>query len=708
MNTQVADLQLDVKDGLATLTFDRPDSSVNLLTRAVMLRLDELLASVEEAAAAGDVRAVLIRSGKRHTFMAGADIDELASMETAAAATEMARRGDQIFSRLERLTVPTLAAIDGHCVGGGTELVLSCDYRAASDHPSTRIGLPETRLGIMPGLGGTVRLPRLVGLKVALDMILTARLVGAERAYRTGLVDRVYGSEEFDVEVAALAADLARSQKFPARRRRRSVLSRLVDSRLGRPLIKRAARKAVLKRTRGHYPALPAALDATVGGLGMPAEEALNREAETFGRLAVTPESKNLFFVHRVTEDARKRAPAGQPLEVKRAAVVGAGVMGAGIAELFAYQEIPVRVVDIDEDRLSAGLEVARDLLETAGAKTGWSEDELKARTDCLRGGVGFQGFEKVDVVVEAVLERMDVKLDVFSRVEGYVAPAALIATNTSALSISELQEGVEQPDRVCGLHFFNPPHRMPLVEVVRGERTSDEALATAFHVAARLGKTPVLVNDSPGFVVNRVLAAYLTEAGYLLQEGMQVKRLDAVMAQFGMPVGPLRLLDEIGLDVVSEVSRTMEEGFGDRFAPAPVIGAVLETGISGRKGGRGFYLYEDGKAKGVNPDVEAALRDSADDEPAAEPEAEERMVFAMINEAARILDAGVVDTPETVDVAMIMGTGFPPFRGGLLRYADSLGLELVAERLSHYAQSVGSRLDPAPALLERKAFYAA
>jgi 3-hydroxyacyl-CoA dehydrogenase/enoyl-CoA hydratase/3-hydroxybutyryl-CoA epimerase len=706
MNPSAPDLRLDIHDGLATLTFDRPDSKVNLLTRSAMLRLEELLGSIEEAAASGTARALLVRSGKPNTFIAGADIDELGAIKTAEQAIEMARRGDDIFNRLEGLPIPTLTAIDGACAGGGTELILSCDHRIASDSSKTKIGLPETRLGIMPGLGGTVRLPRLVGLQAALDMILSARFVSAEHALRIGLVDKVIPVAEFEDQTAEIAAALARGDS-PLRRRRPSLLRRFIDGPIGRPLVKRMTRKAVLKRTRGHYPAIPAALDAVVDGLAMTAEVALEREAVTFGQLTVTPECKSLIFVYRITEAARKIAPQGKAREVKRAAVVGAGVMGAGIAELFAYQTIPVRVVDIDEERVTAGIARARELLEKARKKSRWTDDELKSRIDCLEGAIEFDGFETTDAVVEAVLERMEVKRDLFAKLEERVTPTALLATNTSALSISRLQEGMSQPGRVCGLHFFNPPYRMPLVEIVRGSKTTNDALATAFQLATRLGKTPVIVRDAPGFVVNRTLAAYLTEAGFLLQEGVPVKRLDRIMTRFGMPVGPLRLLDEIGLDVVSEVSRTMREGFGDRFATAPIMEDVLATGLTGRKSGEGFYVYKNGKARGVSAGIEEICRAVAGDDPPDEREAEERMVFAMINEAARILDGGIVDSPESLDVAMIMGTGFPPFRGGLLRYADAVGLSTVFERLRTFA-ATAERLEPARALLARQAFYVA
>ena len=702
----VPDLSLEIRDGLATIVFDRPDSRVNLLTHAVMMRLDELLASVSEAIVRGEASALAVRSAKPSNFIAGADIDELAELREAAVAAEISRRGQRILRRLERLPVPTLAAIRGTCVGGGLELVLACDYRVASAHPSTRLGLPETRLGILPGLGGTVRLPRLIGLRPALDLILTGRQIRADRALHLGLVDRVIDADRFDDEIDALAADLARGTAPLARRRRPLLARALQDGPPARWIIERLSRKAVMAQTRGHYPAQPTALDVTVGGLALSPERAHEREAEAFGRLAVTPECKNLIAVFKLTEAARKRTPAGEARPVERGAVVGAGVMGAGIAELFAYQAIPVHVVDIDEERVQGGVKRARDLLAKAARRAGWSDEELRTRIACLRGATDYGGFENVDLVVEAVAEVMEIKRKVFTLIEERVAPTAVIATNTSALSVSELQRGLNHPERACGLHFFNPPHRMPLVEVVRGAQTSEQALATAFGLAVRQGKTPVVVNDSPGFVVNRILAAYLTEAGHLLQSGMTIESVDRVMSRFGMPVGPLRLLDEIGLDIVTEVSRTMESAFGERFAPAPIMKAVLGMGVTGRKGGRGIYVYRNSKTRGANPDIARLVQEGTGGPPPDPQEAEERMVLSMVNEAARTLDDGVVGSADAIDVAMVMGTGFPPFRGGTLRYADALGLDRVADRLRHYSESVGGRFVPAPGLVHRKAFY--
>jgi len=706
MNPDAPDLHLEVRDGLAVLTFDRPDSKVNILASPVMLAFESLLSRVEEGVARGDIRTLLIRSGKPDNFMAGADLDELEAFDSAAGTTQISRRGQEIFSKLERLDVPTIAAINGTCVGGALELALACRFRVARDSNVTRLGLPETRLGLCPGLGGTVRLPRLIGLTAALDLILSGRPISAARALRLGLVDAVLGDDTFDEEALSVAARFARGE-HPLKTRRRSALTRFVkDGAIARWVIRRVTHKAVLKRTKGHYPALLEAFDVTVRGLGTSADAALEAEAQAFGRLAVTPECKNLIFVFNLTQAARKARPSGSAKQVQSAAVVGAGLMGAGIAELFAYQSIPVHVVDIDEARVHAGIDRASELLEKAARRAEWSEGDLQVRKNILKGTTLYDQLDKADLVVEAVLEKMNIKETVFRQLEENVSDTSVIATNTSALSVSELQQRMKLPRRACGLHFFNPPHRMPLVEVVRGTETDDDTMATAFATVTRLGKTPVVVKDSPGFVVNRILAVYLTEAGHVLQTGMPIEHVDRIMSSFGMPMGPFRLLDEIGLDVVAEVSETMKRAFGDRFEPAPGVRDVVASGATGRKGGLGFYRYDESKPKGVSPQAREILRRSTQGPAIDATEAEERMVLGMINEAARVLDEDVVDGPAALDVAMIMGAGFPPFRGGLLRYADTLGLDRAAERLRHYAETVDSRFEPAPGLLTRKAFY--
>ena len=701
-------IRLAVEEGVASLVLDRPDSRVNLLTTSAMDRFDGLLSRAEAGVREGDIKALVIRSAKPDNFIAGADINELARLEDPAEAERISRAGQEMFIRLSRLGVPTLAAINGACMGGGLELALHCDHRVASDNPKTRIGLPETRLGILPGLGGTVRLPRLIGLRNALDLILTGKQVRADEARSMGLVDEVIPADGFAAEVDKLIGSLAVGQN-PLASQRPSVLQRLLEhSAPGRAAIRHFAMKGVMARTRGHYPAIPRALQVTIAGLGLSLERAYQEEAKAFGQLAATPVCKNLISVFQLREGARKRRPEGELRPIRRAAVVGAGIMGAGIAELFAYDAIPTKLIDIDEEQLEKGMARARELLEKGADRAGWTPEMLEERLEGLEGGTNYNGLEAADAVVEAVVERLDVKRQVFAELEEKVDPATLIASNTSALSISELQRSSRHPGRICGLHFFNPPHKMPLVEVVRGESTSADGLATGFDLAVRLGKTPVVVEDSPGFVVNRILAAYLTEAGHILEEGMPIRELDKTMTGFGMPMGPLRLLDEVGLDVIASVSETMEKGLGERFKPAALIARVLETGVTGKKGGEGFYVYENGKRKGVNEDIAQLISAVSGDSPPRTSVAEERMVFSMVNEAARTLDDGVVSAAEDIDVAMIMGAGFPPFRGGLLRYADSVGLGRILARLRELAAEHGPRFQPAPGLTQRDAFFSA
>jgi 3-hydroxyacyl-CoA dehydrogenase/enoyl-CoA hydratase/3-hydroxybutyryl-CoA epimerase len=698
VNAGVPDLRYEVRDGIARITFDRPQAKVNVLSVDVLRALAGLLDELQDRIRAGAVAAVVVRSAKPGHFIAGADLDELAAVASAELAAEAAAFGQRTLGRLSRLGVPTLAAINGTCLGGGLELALACTARVAADDDAVQIGFPEVRLGLLPGFGGTTRLPRLLGFSRALDLILTGRSVGARDAFRMGLVDETLPAANFDTWVDRRARDLARGARPWPRPRRRPLGIRVLDgTALGRRLVAQAVRRRVLRETRGHYPAPLRALEVALRGCGMPLERALELEARAVGALLVSPVCKNLLDVFRLTERAKKSRPPAEPRPVRRAAVVGAGVMGAGIAELFAFREIPVRVKDVDEARVADGLRRARRLLERAGRR--WPPHVLERRLEMLAGAVTYDGFASADLVVEAVVERMDVKRAVFAELEARVRPDAVLATNTSALSVSELQTGLRHPERVCGMHFFNPAHRMPLVEIVRGQQTDDVTLATAFATAARLGKTPVVVADAPGFLVNRVLGAYLAEAGRCLQDGAPPERLDAALLAFGMPMGPLRLLDEIGLDIAADAQRTLHAAFGERYAPAPVVEQWFATGRLGRKGGAGFYRYRGDRALGCDPALRALLREATTDRAPDDEEIVERTVLAMVNEAARALEDGVVARPDDVDVAMILGTGFPPFRGGLLRYADTLGCDYVVRRLDALADRLGDRFRPAPLL---------
>ena len=695
-----AALSLEVDgEAVAWLVFDRPGSKVNLLTSVVMSRLDALLAEVEVLARQDRVRALVIRSGKPGSFIAGADVHEIASVRTEEAGYAAARTGQRIFRRVEKLPVPTIAAVDGTCLGGGTELILACGYRLASDRPETRIGLPEIRLGILPGFGGTTRLPRLIGLSQALPMILTGQAVNASKARRIGLVDESVHPSILLSRARAVA--LAGSR--PARRRR-SLAIRLIDETYpGRKLALLRARRSVLEETRGHYPAPLRAIETIQASLGLPLERAFDIEARALGKLIVTDVCRNLIRVFHLMESARKWPYAASARPVDRVAVLGAGVMGGGIAQLLANAKVQVRLKDINNDAIARGLQHARDLFERATRRGRLSRREAQQRMDAIAPTLDYSGFGNVDVVIEAVVERLDIKKAVFRELESRVRTDTVLASNTSSLSITEMQRGLERPANVCGMHFFNPVHRMPLVEIIRGRETSDEALATVFALARSLDKTPVIVNDGPGFLVNRILSPYLNEAGWLLQEGGAVDDLDDALLEFGMPMGPLRLLDEIGLDVARHAAGVLHGALGERLKPAPALAALAGAELLGKKGGRGFYVYDGEEERGLNKEIYARLAPAV---PATRSKIDpdvirRRTVLAMVNEAASTLEDGIAQSPADVDLAMITGTGFPPFRGGLLRYADSVGLPEILHRLEELERSVGDRFQPAKRIRE-------
>jgi 3-hydroxyacyl-CoA dehydrogenase / enoyl-CoA hydratase / 3-hydroxybutyryl-CoA epimerase len=650
---------------------------------------------------------VVIRSGKDGSFIAGADVKEIAAVENAAEAQQGAAQGQHVFLRLDRLPVPTVAAVDGICLGGGTELILSCDARIASDRPETKIGLPEVRLGIIPGWGGTTRLPRVIGLSDALGMILTGTNVSARKAQRIGLIsERMHPGVLYE-RARALALELARGQHLT--RRKKPLVQRALDSTpLGRRIVLRQARRQVLKETQGHYPAPLAALDVVGRSLKLPLADALAVEAEAVGRLAVGDVARNLIHVFNLLEAAKKTGPDATPRSADRVAVLGAGVMGGGIAQLLAYRGIDVRLKDINADALGLGLKHARQMFERLVRRGRLDPRDLERHMDAIAPTLDYSGFSTVDVVIEAVVERMSVKQQVLRETEGNVRAGCVLTSNTSSLSISEMQSVLDRPADFAGMHFFNPVHRMPLVEVIRGEQTSDEALATVVALTRRLDKTPVVVKDGPGFLVNRILAPYLNEAAWLLAEGAAIEKVDRALRRFGMPMGPYRLLDEVGLDVARHAGAVMTEAFGERLQPpAPMI-ALEQTELLGRKGGRGFYRYEDGREKGVNEEIYAKLAGAVPAERVVVDEQQilDRTLLVMVNEAARVLEDGIVATPGEVDLAMITGTGFPPFRGGLLRWADSLGMDTVRRRLQQLEAAHGVRFAPARMIVEQPAFY--
>src|SRR5258706_12612964 len=690
--------------GAVALVFDHPARTINVLDETALTDLNVALVEVEGLKPAG----VILTSGKSGSFIAGADLQAIGAITDRDRVLELIQLAHGAFNRLAALPYRTVAAIDGVCLGGGTELALACDSRIAAQEPRPQTGLPGPLLGIFPGFGGPTRLPRLIGLAGALDLILTGRSLDARRAEKLGLIARaVPGAWLMDYAQQRLA-ELA---KRPARRRgdawrARSLPSWLLDGNpLGRGLALSKARKATLERTAGHYPGPLGALGVLQKAQGKTLEAGLKLEAEAVSDLVIGPVCKNLVRIFLLSERAKKEPVADaaiKPQPVRTMALVGAGVMGGGIAETVSRAGIGVRLRDLNPAALTHALQTPRGLLDERSRRRRGSARDGDAQMAKILPTLDLTGFGVCDFAMEAVVEDLDVKRRVFGELEVRMRPDALLATNTSSLSVGTLAEGLQHPERFCGFHFFNPVHRMPLIEVVRGPRTSDAALVSAVGLPRALGKTPVVVKDAPGFVVNRILMPYLREAMALLEEGYPLAEIDASMRSFGMPMGPFEVLDEVGLDVANKVAAVLSRAFADRMDAAPALDALIAAGRLGRKSGRGFYRHRDGQRL-PDPKVRELLRlKRARQAPSLEI-LSERMVLAMINEAARCLGDGVAADAGPGALAGLLGAGFPPWRGGPLRHADSVGLVKIESRLRALRAERGERFEPC-ALLARLA----
>ncbi len=679
-------IRLDVdEDGVAVVTFDRSGSSVNVFDTATLRALAQIL---DDLADRESLRGVVFQSAKPAVFVAGADLKELAAARNRE---ELVGLGQQTFSKISALPVVTVAAIHGACAGGGLELALACDYRIASRDRETRIGFPEVNLGLIPAWGGSTLLPRLIGLPRALRIILRGDLMPAPKAKKLGLVDTLAPRERL--------FELARKY---VKKGKPSHSSKVFGWALAAPVIGAWARRSVRQKTRGHYPAPFAAVDVVTKSLSRSVPRSLMAERDAILNLADTDACRNLLRIFGLQDRARHR-PAPQAKPVRHTAVVGAGVMGAGIAQWLAARGLDVLLRDVDAPQVALGLQRAERLFSEATRRRLMSSVEARAGMDRIAPADVPVPMPAVDLVIEAAVERMEPKQQIFADLEGRTRPDTVLATNTSALSLAEIGRALTYPQRLVGLHFFNPVHRMQLVEVVRSDLASDAAIDTAVAFVQRIGKLPVVVRDRPGFLVNRILLPYLLEAANLFEGGVRIEALDEGMLDFGLPMGPMRLLDEVGLDVAADVARTLCAAFPDRLRLPAYFDRLLAEGMKGRKAGRGFYYYRQGREAGVNREVLEFQSGHAAAELTLE-ELQQRMVLLMINEATRCLEEDIVDTPAEVDFAMIMGTGFPPFRGGPLRHADAIGIENVTAELTRIAASGHRHFAPCVKLLEMSA----
>jgi 3-hydroxyacyl-CoA dehydrogenase/enoyl-CoA hydratase/3-hydroxybutyryl-CoA epimerase len=697
-------------EGSVSLKLDVPGRAVNVFNRQVMADLDAALDVVADS----KPPLLVVQSGKKSGFVAGADLHEFLAIQDTAGASAISAAGQKLFDKLAGLSMPTIAAISGACLGGGLEFALACDYRLVFDKPSTQLGLPEVELGLLPGWGGTQRLPRVIGLERALRVILDRKRLSAKEAFRWGLADDLASTEaELRDQFAQLTARaISRGKRRLSGLPLRTWRQRLLESNpLGRRVLFRVTERLLRRKVWDDMPAPFEALEAIRVGIRDGLTAGLAYERGAAGRLAVSMACRNLITLFFQSERGRKlpeELRGVTPADVRRVGVVGAGTMGAGIAQLAAFKGCKVIVQEVSQAALEGGLARITSLFQKAVERRLLTEPESVQRLAAIHGTLKWEGFDNVDVVVEAALEDLDAKRAVFRELEARTRPATVLATNTSSLPVERLQEGLAHPERVAGMHFFNPVHKMPLVEIARAPATSDQAAATLTQWAINLGKTPVIVRDSPGFVVNRILMPYLNEAVLLVAEGLDIEQVDRVMKRFGMPMGPLELLDQIGLDVAAHVAQSMQPVLAGRFEPNAAFEKMRGEGLLGQKSGRGFYLHGGQKPK-VNPQAQELLRRGrASGASGALPaavrvsEGRERMVLLMVNEAALGLSEGLTASASAIDLAMVLGTGWAPHRGGPLRYADDRGLADVVQALTTLATRHDRRFEPCAELRRR------
>jgi 3-hydroxyacyl-CoA dehydrogenase/enoyl-CoA hydratase/3-hydroxybutyryl-CoA epimerase len=690
-----------VENGIAVVTFDLPGEPVNKLTDAVKVEFEALLIRLRDDTT---IRAAVLISGKPDSFIAGADIEEFTALTTENAAERLSFEGQEMVNRVETLPTPVVAAIHGACLGGGLELALACHYRIATDHPKTQLGLPEVQLGLIPGAGGCQRLPRLIGARAALDMILTGKSERSAKALRLGLVDELVPPSILRL-AAVTAADRLAREGVPRRKARGGLPGLALDrTAAGRRLVYRAAERQVQAKSGGHYPAPMRALEAVRIGLEQGITAGLAAEHHAFGELAVGDVSRKLVQVFFATSALKKDdgiAPGtAVPRQIRRLGIVGAGFMGAGIAGTAAlHVEVDTRLKDADLARVGKGLKLAGRVLAERYQRRRLTRPQYERLSALISGGADYRGFARADLVIEAVFEDLALKRQVLAEVEAVTRPEAIFASNTSTIPIHEIAAEARRPERVLGMHFFSPVEKMPLLEVIPTDSTDPEAVVTAVRFGRRMGKTVIVVADRPGFWVNRILSPYLNEAAILLAEGVPIEVVDRTMTAWGFPVGPIALLDEVGLDVAQKAGSTMHAAFGDRLRPPETLARLLADGRLGRKNGKGFYRYHDGHKAGVDDSVYGLLG-VRPVENADATVIERRLVFAMLNEAAMALEDGAVRSPRDGDIGALYGIGFPAFRGGPLRLIDDLGAQKVVDTLRDLEDVHGARFSPAGGLI--------
>jgi 3-hydroxyacyl-CoA dehydrogenase/enoyl-CoA hydratase/3-hydroxybutyryl-CoA epimerase len=700
---------LEIEDDIAYICVDVKDERVNTLSTPMTDRFENILTELK---ATDGLEGAVIYSGKEDNFIAGFDIKELKQFtQDQTGLRELVERGHRLMASFEEVGIPFVAAINGSCLGGGLEVALACQARVATDADSTKLGLPEVQLGVIPGAGGTQRLPRLVGLQTGMQMILQSKQHNARKAKKIGLVDEVVHPGIAKEVAAELARSLSNQPGKPSRRFKEfledpaSEAMEFAARTPARKFIFDQAREMTRKNAGDSYPAPFKAIDVIEAGYKEGFEAGIKAETDAFVELLegdVAPNLINLFFMKQQVDKARPFADDVEARKVDKIGVLGAGLMGAGIAQVAAYNGYETRMKDVDDDGLAWGLNYAKDIFDKAVKYKKMTEPMADVAWGRLTGTLDYTGFKQADIVIEAVFEDLDLKQKVFSDLLEVAPDDQIFASNTSTIPISDIAEVTDRPELVCGMHFFSPVYKMPLLEIIRTEETSDETVATALEIGREMGKTCIVVKDGPGFFTSRVIGAYINEAGWILQEGARIEDIDEPMKEWGFPVGPMKLVDEVGIDVGLKAAKTLQEAFSERWDAPEAIKAVAEDGRKGKKNEKGFYRYEDDESKGVDETVYDLLPGGRDRKDVDAEEVKQRCWLAMLNECAYCLEEGIAEEPRDIDIGVIFGLGFPPFRGGILRHADSIGLRKIVDEMNRLADKYGERLEPADILVEK------
>lgn len=685
------------ENGIAHLIMDVQGDSMNTLKAEFAEEIAEVLAEIR---ADKSIVGLILASGKTDSFIAGADVHMLANCTSAAEATALSRQGQMIFDQLENLSIPVVAAVHGACLGGGLELAMACHAIVCSDSDKTSLGLPEVQLGLLPGGGGTQRLPKLVGIQKSLDMMLTGKQLRAKQALKSGLINDAVPNSI----LLKTAEQLALSGNVKRKPRKLSLMDKLLErNSVGRKVLFAQATKTVLSKTKGNYPAPLKIIDCIRSGVEQAPSKGYQVEADHFGQLVMSNVSAQLRQLFFATTDMKKEQGVDgvKPEKVGNVAVLGGGLMGGGIALVTATKaKLPVRIKDISHQGISHALKYGYDLLNVKVKRRFMRHSEMQNQLALITGTTEYNGIKNVDMVIEAVFEDLTLKQNMVADIENHCQESTIFASNTSSLPIGQIAEKAQRPENVIGLHYFSPVDKMPLVEIIAHEKTSDKTISTTVAFAKKQGKTPIVVKDKAGFYVNRILAPYMNEAAMLLLEGCTIESLDKAMVKFGFPVGPMQLLDEVGIDVGAKIGPILQAELGDRFAPPKAFSKLIDDGRLGKKAKKGFYQYSTNSKKKLVDESVYTLLGLNDNNKSVTEEQAQRCIYMMLNEAARCLDEGIIRNARDGDIGAIFGIGFPPFLGGPFQYMDAIGAETIVNKLNQFQAELGERFAPCKALV--------